>query len=56
MVRADHLQSLETLNLSRSDGREARQVMGQTANDVDQLKRLSSLDLISTDYRLLCIV
>jgi hypothetical protein len=30
---------LKLFNLNRSDGKEARQVMEQTANDVDQVKR-----------------
>ena len=36
--------------MSCSDAKEARQVMEQTANDVDQVKRSSSLDLIGIDY------
>jgi hypothetical protein len=30
------------INLSRSDGKEANQVIKQAADDVDQVKRLSS--------------
>jgi hypothetical protein len=40
-------------NLNRSDGKEARQVMEQTANDVDQVKR--SYHLTSSALTL-CIV
>ena len=36
--------------------KEARQVIEQAANVVDQVKRSSSLNLISTNYRALCIV
>jgi hypothetical protein len=39
-----------------SDGNEATQGIKQTANDVDKLKRSSSLDLISTDYGALHII
>ena len=46
-------QSGEMFNLNRSDGKEAKQVMKQTANDVDQMKRSSSLKLIITDYKAL---
>jgi hypothetical protein len=47
-VCANHLRSRERemFNSSCSDGREARRVMGQTANDVDQVIRSSSLYLI----------
>jgi archaellum component FlaC len=44
-------QAWETSNLNRSDGMEERQVLKQIADDVDQEKRSSSPDLISTDYR-----
>ena len=43
-------------NLNLSDGKEAKQVIDQTANDVDQVKRSSSLILISTDYEVLRII
>jgi hypothetical protein len=49
MVCTNHFQSWETFNSSCSDGKEARQVMEQTADDVDQVKRSSTLDLISAD-------
>ena len=42
-----HIQSWETFNLNCSDGKEARQVIEQAANDVDQVKRSLSIDLIS---------
>jgi hypothetical protein len=42
--------------LSRSDGKEANQVIKQAANDVDQVKRLSSFNFINTEYRHLHIV
>ena len=35
-------QASEMFNLNRSDGKEAKQVMKQTANDVDLVKRSSS--------------
>ena len=54
MVCANHLKSPETSDLSCSDGKEARQVIEQTANDVDQVKRSSPLGLIS--YKILCII
>jgi hypothetical protein len=38
-------------NLNRLDGKETKQVIKQIANDVDQAKRPSSPNLISTDYR-----
>ena len=41
---------------SCSDGKEARQVIEQAANDVDRVKRSSSLDLINTDQRPLSII
>ena len=44
-------QAWETSNLNRSDGMEERQVLKQIADVVDQEKRSSSPDLISTDYR-----
>jgi len=37
-------------NLNHSDGKDAKQVMKQTAEDIDLLKRSSSANLISTDY------
>jgi hypothetical protein len=37
--------------MNRSDGKEAREVMEQTTNDVDIVKRSSSLNLISTDHK-----
>jgi hypothetical protein len=43
-------------NLNCSDGKEAKQVMKQTANDVDQVKRSSSSNLISTDCEALHII
>jgi archaellum component FlaC len=46
----------EMFNLSRSDGKEAKQVMKQTANDADHVKRSSSLNLIGTAYGTLHIV
>jgi hypothetical protein len=39
-----------------SDGKEARQAMEQAANDLDQVKRSSSLELISADYKPLRII
>jgi branched-subunit amino acid aminotransferase/4-amino-4-deoxychorismate lyase len=42
--------------LTRSDGKEANQVINQTANDVDQVKRSSSHNFISTDYEALPII
>jgi hypothetical protein len=47
---------MSNLIMNRSDGKETRQVVEQTANDVDQVKRSSSLDLIITNYRLSCII
>jgi len=41
MVCANHLPSREMFNWNCSDGEEARHVMGQTANDVYQVKRSS---------------
>jgi hypothetical protein len=49
-------QAFKIVQLNLSDGKEAKQVMDQTANDVDQVKRLSSRSLISTDYGALHIV
>ena len=43
-------------NSSRSDGKEANQVIKQTANDVDQVKRLSSPNFINANYRPLRII
>jgi hypothetical protein len=37
-------------DFNRSDGNEAKLVIKQTAGDVDQVKRSSSPNLISTDY------
>jgi hypothetical protein len=37
-------------NLNRSDGKETKQVVKHTANDVDQVKRSSSSNLIGIDY------
>ena len=53
MVCENHLQSREMCNRDCSDGMETRQVIEQTANEVI---RSSSLDLISTEYRTLCII
>jgi hypothetical protein len=51
MVRKSSSVSLGNLsNLNCSDGKEARQVMTQTANDVDQVKRSSSPNLTCTGY------
>ena len=49
-------QAQEKFNPGRSDGKEANQVIKQTANDVDQVKRLSSPNFINADYRSLHIV
>ena len=43
-------QAREISNLNRSDGKEAKHVIEQTANDVDQVKRSSSPNLISSNY------
>jgi hypothetical protein len=43
-------------NLTRSDGKEAMQAMKQMADDVDQVKRSSSSNLMSTDYGALHII
>ena len=45
MVRNSLNSSLEMLNLNRLDGKEAKKVMKQTANDVDQAKRPSSSNI-----------
>ena len=37
--------------MNRSDGKEAKQVINQTANDVDQVKRLLSFNLINAHWR-----
>jgi hypothetical protein len=37
-------------NFDRSDGNEAKQVIKQTASDVDQVKRSSPPNIIGTDY------
>jgi hypothetical protein len=51
MVRKSSSVSLGNLsNLNCSDGKEARQVMTQTANDVDQVKRSSSPNLNCTGH------
>jgi hypothetical protein len=42
-------QTREFFNLDRSDGKESNQVIKQTANDVDQVKRSSSLNLIGSN-------
>ena len=42
--------------LNCPDGKEANQVMKQTANDVDQLKRSPSFNVTSTEYRVLHII
>jgi hypothetical protein len=42
MVRNHFQPSLRLFNLNRSDGKEAKQVIKQTANDVDLAKRSSS--------------
>ena len=47
-------QEMPKLNLS--DGKEAKQVIDQTANDVDQVKRLLSPNLISTDCETLPVI
>ena len=39
-----------TDNSECSDGKEVKVAMQQTANDVDEMKRLSSHNLISADY------
>jgi hypothetical protein len=39
-------QPWEMLNLDCSDGKEAKQIMKQTANDVDQTKRPSSSNIL----------
>ena len=44
-------QAWETFNLNRIEGMEEKQVIKQTADDVDQVKRSSSPDLVCTDYR-----
>ena len=44
-------QTWEAFNLNHSDGMEEKLVIKQTADDVDKVKRSSSPDLISTDYR-----
>jgi archaellum component FlaC len=49
-------QAREMFNLGRSDGKEAKQVIEQTANDVDQMKRSSSPNPISSDYQALYII
>jgi hypothetical protein len=49
----NHRNNTRTQN--RLDGREAKKVMKQIANDVDQIKCLLSLNLISDDYRALRI-
>ena len=41
------------MTLNPSDGKEAKQVIDQTANDVDQVKRTSCPSLVSTDYEVL---
>jgi hypothetical protein len=41
MVRTSLTVKSEMFNLNRSGGKEARQVMKQAANDVDQAKRSS---------------
>ena len=38
--------------MNRPDGKEAKVVMEQTANDVNHLKRSSSPDSSETDYRI----
>lgn len=43
----DHRNNTRTQN--HSDGKEAKKVMKQIANDVDQMKCLLSLNLISDD-------
>ena len=44
-------QAWETFDLNLSDGMEEKKFLKQIADDVDQEKRSSSLDLVSTDYR-----
>jgi hypothetical protein len=39
-------QARELLNLNRSEGKETKQVIKQTANDVDQVKRPSPPDIL----------
>ena len=46
----------EMFDLNHSDGREANEVVKQTAGDVDLVKRSSSPILISIDYRALHII
>src|SRR5258707_13810795 len=43
-------------NTNHSDGKEARKGMEQTANDVDIVKRSSSLNLISTNFKTLHVI
>ena len=50
MVRRSFQSAWEIFNLNCSDGKEAKQVMTQTANDVDQVKRSSSPNLTGTGY------
>ena len=38
-------------NLNRSDGKETKQLIKQMADNLDQAKRSSSPNHISTDYR-----
>ena len=46
MVRNHFQPSLRLFNLNRSDGKEAKQVIKQTANDVDLAKRSSSPNIL----------
>ena len=50
MVRRSFQSAWEIFNFNSLDGKEAKQVMTQTANDVDQVKRSSSPNLTSTGY------
>ena len=43
-------QACVVFNLDRSDGKETNQVIKQTANDVDQVKRSSSLNPIGSNF------
>jgi len=44
------------LTLTCLEGKGAKAVMQQTANDVDKVKRLSSPSLVNSIYRALCIL
>src|SRR5579863_6269209 len=47
--------SMPYLTLTCLDGKEAKVVMQQTANDVDKVKCLSSLRLVNSSCRAFCI-